>query len=177
MNEKEINLDIANKLCLFLEEAGADVYMTRPEDTALGETKSKDMKSRINIIEDSGADIMVSVHQNSFPSQNVKGAQSFYFKESEDGKLLAECIQKSLIQALDEKNTRVAKENNNYYILKNTQIPSVIIECGFLSNPEEEKKLNNEEYRLKTAWALFDGIRAYFEAKENGSMVMENTEI
>ena len=108
MNEKEINLDIANKLCLFLEEAGADVYMTRPEGTALGETKSKDMKSRINIIEDSGADIMVSVHQNSFPSQNVKGAQSFYFKESEDGKLLAECIQKSLIQALDEKNTRVA---------------------------------------------------------------------
>ncbi len=166
MNEKDINLDIANKLCTFLEDAGAEVYLTRPSDDALGKTKSKDMKERIDIIKNSEADIMISIHQNAFPKPNAKGAQSFYFKQSQDGKLLAECIQKSLIQSLDEKNSRVAKENNNYYILKNTQIPSVIIECGFLSNPDEETKLNNEDYRLKTAWAIFDGIRTYFDEKD-----------
>lgn len=79
---------------------------------------------------------------------------------------MAEKIQASLISALDEKNKRTAKENTSYYIIKNTEIPSVIIECGFLSNPDEEKKLNTEEYRLKTAWAIFDGIREYFNESE-----------
>ena len=163
LNEKDINLDIAQKTADFLEEAGADVYITRTSDSALGESKRSDMKKRIDIIEDSRADIMISIHQNSYPSEKAKGAQVFYFKKSEKGHMLADCIQKSLIQCLDEKNTRTAKENNNYYVLKNTEIPSVIIECGFLSNPEEEKLLNTEKYRLKTAWAIFDGILTYFE--------------
>ncbi len=163
LNEKDINLDIAQKTADFLEEAGADVYITRTSDSALGENKRSDMKKRIDIIENSKADIMISIHQNSYPSEKAKGAQVFYFRKSENGHLLADCIQKSLIQCLDEKNTRTAKENNNYYVLKNTDIPSVIIECGFLSNPEEERLLNTEEYRLKTAWAIFDGILTYFE--------------
>ena len=166
MNEKDINIDIAQKLCLFLEEAGADVYFTRDEDEALGETKSEDMKKRINVVDESNADIMISIHQNAYPSESVKGAQTFYFKGSDGGKALAENIQESLVRALDEKNKRVAKENTSYYIIKNTEIPSVIIECGFLSNPDEEKKLNTEEYRLKTAWAIFDGIREYFNEKD-----------
>ena len=163
LNEKDINLDIAQKTAAFLEEAGADVYITRTSDSALGESKRSDMKKRIDIIENSKADIMISIHQNSYPSEKAKGAQVFYFRKSEKGHILADCIQKSLIQFLDEKNTRTAKENNNYYVLKNTDIPSVIIECGFLSNPEEERLLNTEEYRLKTAWAIFDGILTYFE--------------
>ncbi len=163
LNEKDINLDIAQKTAAFLEEAGADVYITRTSDSALGESKRSDMKKRIDIIENSKADIMISIHQNSYPSEKAKGAQVFYFRKSEKGHILADCIQKSLIQCLDEKNTRTAKENNNYYVLKNTDIPSVIIECGFLSNPEEERLLNTEEYRLKTAWAIFDGILTYFE--------------
>lgn len=163
LNEKDINLDIAQKTAAFLEEAGADVYITRTSDSALGESKRSDMKKRIDIIENSKADIMISIHQNSYPSEKARGAQVFYFRKSENGHLLADCIQKSLIQCLDEKNTRTAKENNNYYVLKNTDIPSVIIECGFLSNPEEERLLNTEEYRLKTAWAIFDGILTYFE--------------
>lgn len=166
MNEKDINIDIAQKLCLFLEEAGADVYFTRSDDEALGQTKSEDMKKRISVVDESNADIMISIHQNAYPSENVKGAQTFYFKGSNDGKALAEKIQASLISALDEKNKRTAKENTSYYIIKNTEIPSVIIECGFLSNPDEEKKLNTEEYRLKTAWAIFDGIREYFNESE-----------
>lgn len=166
MNEKDINIDIAQKLCLFLEEAGADVYFTRNDDEALGQTKSEDMKKRISVVDESNADIMISIHQNAYPSENVKGAQTFYFKGSDGGKALAEKIQASLISALDEKNKRTAKENTSYYIIKNTEIPSVIIECGFLSNPDEEKKLNTEEYRLKTAWAIFDGIREYFNESE-----------
>ena len=166
MNEKDINIDIAQKLCLFLEEAGADVYFTRRDDEALGQTKSEDMKKRISVVDESNADIMISIHQNAYPSENVKGAQTFYFKGSDGGKALAEKIQASLISALDEKNKRTAKENTSYYIIKNTEIPSVIIECGFLSNPDEEKKLNTEEYRLKTAWAIFDGIREYFNESE-----------
>ena len=166
MNEKDINIDIAQKLCLFLEEAGADVYFTRSDDEALGQTKSEDMKKRISVVDESNADIMISIHQNAYPSENVKGAQTFYFKGSNGGKALAEKIQASLISALDEKNKRTAKENTSYYIIKNTEIPSIIIECGFLSNPDEEKKLNTEEYRLKTAWAIFDGIREYFNESE-----------
>ena len=166
MNEKDINIDIAQKLCLFLEEAGADVYFTRNDDEALGQTKSEDMKKRISVVDESNADIMISIHQNAYPSENVKGAQTFYFKGSDGGKALAEKIQASLISALDEKNKRTAKENTSYYIIKNTEIPSVIIECGFLSNPDEERKLNTEEYRLKTAWAIFDGIREYFNESE-----------
>ncbi len=166
MNEKDINIDIAQKLCLFLEEAGADVYFTRSDDEALGQTKSEDMKKRISVVDESNADIMISIHQNAYPSENVKGAQTFYFKGSDGGKALAEKIQASLISALDEKNKRTAKENTSYYIIKNTEIPSVIIECGFLSNPDEEQKLNTEEYRLKTAWAIFDGIREYFNESE-----------
>ena len=166
MNEKDINIDIAQKLCLFLEEAGADVYFTRNDDEALGQTKSEDMKKRISVVDESNADIMISIHQNAYPSENVKGAQTFYFKGSDGGKALAEKIQASLISALDEKNKRTAKENTSYYIIKNTEIPSVIIECGFLSNPDEERKLNTEEYGLKTAWAIFDGIREYFNESE-----------
>ena len=166
MNEKDINMDIAEKLCLFLEEAGADVYFTRNSDEALGETKSEDMKKRISIVDESNADIMISIHQNAYTSASIKGAQTFYYKDSDGGKALAENIQESLVSALDEKNKRTAKENTSYYIIKNTKIPSVIIECGFLSNPDEEQKLNTEEYRLKTAWAIFDGIREYFNESE-----------
>ena len=120
MNEKDINIDIAQKLCLFLEEAGADVYFTRNDDEALGQTKSEDMKKRISVVDESNADIMISIHQNAYPSENVKGAQTFYFKGSDGGKALAEKIQASLISALDEKNKRTAKENTSYYIIKNT---------------------------------------------------------
>ena len=152
---------------MFLEQGGAEVYVTRDEDKALGESKWGDMKKRIEAVMISGTDIMVSIHQNSFTNKNAKGAQVFYFSKSEEGKLLAQYVQKSLTDILDEKNQRVAKENSSYYILKHTEIPAVIIECGFLSNPQEEKSLNNEEYQLRAAWAIYDGICSYFEEKDS----------
>ena len=169
LNEKEINLSIALKLCEFLEQSGADTVLTRKEDLALGADKSEDMKKRIDTANSCGADIMISIHQNAFKNEKVKGAQVFYFSEDSEGRLLAECIQKSLTDILDEKNKRTAKSNSDYYILKYSNMPAIIIECGFLSNSTEERLLNKEEYQLKTAWAIYDGICDYFEikAKEN----------
>ena len=163
-NEKDINLAIAKKLTMLLESGGAVVYTVRNNDEALGDSKGEDMNERKKIIDKSEADIMVSIHQNSFPSEDIKGAQVFYHGTSDDGKRLAGCIQKKLSEILDSSNDRVEKSNESYYILRKTEIPSVIIECGFLSNPEEEIKLNSDDYQNKTAWAIYCGIVDYFDS-------------
>ena len=165
-NEKNINLQIAQKLKQYLEQGGAVVYMTRNSDEALGEKKGEDMKERKRIANESEGDIFVSIHQNAFPKGSAKGAQVFYHKQSQEGKKLAEEIQKSLKKYVDDENIREVKENTNYYILKKTELPSALVECGFLSNLEEEKKLNTEEYQQKVAWAIYVGIMNYFEQQD-----------
>ncbi len=165
-NEKNINLQIAQKLKQYLEQGGAVVYMTRNSDEALGQKKGEDMKERKRIANESEGDIFVSIHQNAFPKGSAKGAQVFYHKQSQEGKKLAEEIQKSLKKYVDDENTREIKENTNYYILKKTELPSALVECGFLSNLEEEKKLNTEEYQQKVAWAIYVGIMNYFEQQD-----------
>ena len=140
--------------------------MTREADSALSQTKSSDMKERISLAKKGEADVFISIHQNAFTSPGAKGAQVFYYNGSGGGKALAECIQNRLISFADGENTRSAKQNSNYYILKKTDIAAVIIECGFLSNPSEEKKLNTEDYRDKIAWAAYMGLWDYFEAEE-----------
>lgn len=136
--------------------------MTRYSDEALGKSKKSDMNERRKFIEESGADIMVSIHQNAFPSPAAKGAQTFYYKNSENGKRLAQCIQKALVEKADDTNKRSAKENSQYYVLKNISVPAVIVECGFLSNSREEQLLNTEDYRQRIAWAIYVGINEYF---------------
>ena len=165
-NEKNINLQIAQKLKQYLEQGGAVVYMTRNSDEALGEKKGEDMKERKRIANESEGDIFISIHQNAFPKGSAKGAQVFYHKQSQEGKKLAEEIQKSLKKYVDDENIREVKENTNYYILKKTELPSALVECGFLSNLEEEKKLNTEEYQQKVAWAIYVGIINYFEQQD-----------
>lgn len=161
-NEKVINLQIAQKLQMYLEQGGATVYMTRNEDEALGGKKQSDMKERKAIANDSEADMLISIHQNAFPKASAKGAQVFYHKQSADGKRLAEAIQQALKEC-DSGNTREAKSNTDYYILRTTTIPAAIVECGFLSNPDEEERLNTEEYQEKVAWAIYIGILNYLE--------------
>ena len=151
VNEKELNLAVTEKLAEYLEMGGAEVILTRPSDEALGNGKRTDMAERKRIANESGADILVSIHQNAFPSAEAKGAQVFYHRDSEKGKLLAELLQESLKNRVDESNRRQAKENSSYYILKATKIPAVIVECGFLSNKGECALLNNPEYRLRIA--------------------------
>lgn len=164
-DEKDINLEIALLLRDYLLSGGAEVSLTRENDTALGKTKSEDMKKRTSHAQNGDADIFISIHQNSFPSESARGAQVFYFNGSEKGEALAECIQQRLVTFADKTNKRKAKENGSYYILKNTTAASVIVECGFLSNPTEEKSLNKDEYQKKLAWAIYMGIWDYFDGE------------
>ncbi|MBQ7103154.1 MAG: N-acetylmuramoyl-L-alanine amidase, partial [Anaerotignum sp.] len=113
-NEKELNLAIVEKLEEYLEQGGAEVILTRGNDDALGDGKRTDMAERRRIANESGADILVSIHQNAFPSAKVKGAQVFYHNSSGSGKVLAECVQESLRHRVDGSNNRQAKENKDY---------------------------------------------------------------
>lgn len=177
-NEKIINLQIALKLQSYLEQSGAVVLVTRNTDNALSEKKKEDMKLRKEIANESQGDMFISIHQNAFPSAGPKGAQVFYFRDSEEGKHLAETIQKQLKLVINPDNKREAKANTDYYILKNTKIPAAIVECGFLSNREEEQLLNDDSYQEKVAWAIYLGIIDYFKEeaspKNQPSGRMEN---
>ncbi len=160
--EKAINLEIMRLLQGYLEQSGAVVTVTRSEDEALANRKNADLKSRLLIVKDSSPDLFVSIHQNSYPSPEVRGAQVFYYKNSESGKRLAANIQQRLKKSAIAENKRIEKPNGSYYILKNSKVPSVIVECGFLSNPPENAALNTPEYQKRTAWAIYMGITDYF---------------
>ncbi len=148
--EKDINLKIALKLRELLEESGSLVLMTRDEDVGLysesgsiRDRKNEDLRNRKEIFDESNADVILSIHLNSFPQGQYYGAQTFYPQSSENSKLLAELIQEELIRVLNNGNTRKAKAKNDVYILQDVKVPIVIIECGFLSNPNEEKVLQD----------------------------------
>ncbi|WP_250278252.1 N-acetylmuramoyl-L-alanine amidase CwlD [[Clostridium] colinum] len=159
--EKDINLSISKYLQSYLEQSGGFVLTTRTDDKALSDKKREDLKQRKNIANNENVDLLVSIHQNSFPKENVKGAQVFYYKGSEESKKLAECVQNRL-KEIDKTNDRVAKESKDYYILKQSKMPAIIVECGFLSNTEENNNLKNEEYQKKIAWAIYLGILDYY---------------
>jgi len=163
VNEDEINLAIALKLQKFIEQSGGTVIMTRVENEGVGSTKKEDMQIRRMIRDTSSGNVFISIHLNSFPQSNCKGAQSFYAND-ENSKLLAEKIQKNMVDLLDPENSRVAKKLTDVYLLKNVTIPSVIIECGFLSNSKEEKLLQDSNYQSKVAMAIYLGLTEYFES-------------
>ena len=170
--EKDINLSIALMLKDILEkreDISIEVVLTRSEDMGhYKETDSNkkmaDMKARCQIVEESGADILISIHQNSYHASSVHGAQVFYYGESAEGKNLAESIQDNLVSNLSaDGKGRVAKANDSYYILLNVGCPAVIVECGFLSNPEEARLLESEEYQRKVAECIGEGLAEYLE--------------
>ncbi len=168
--EKDINLSIAKKLKKLLIDAGINVVMTREDDVGLyseddSNKKIADMKKRCQIIKDSNADIVVSIHQNSFESSSVSGAQVFYYKHSAEGKILAQILQNSFKENLNPDNKRQEKADSTYYLLVHTEAPTVITECGFLSNPDESALLNTDEYQEKVASAIYEGIIEYFCSK------------
>ena len=166
--EKEVNLAIALKLKKSLEKQNIRVIMTRTDDRNLADAngtneKTSDMKNRVAKMDSEQPDAVISIHQNSYTDSTAKGAQVFYYSESKEGKKLAEVLQKSLIENADPENHRMTKANTSYYILKNTSAPTVIVECGFLSNPEEERLLNTAQYQEKLVDALQKGICEYLE--------------
>ncbi len=167
--EKDINLQITLLVKEYLEAQDVRVVMTREGDEGLydedaSNKKVQDMKKRIEIIEQTAPDLTVSIHQNSYPEEYVKGAQVFYYTGSTEGEKMAEFLQKSMVARLDPENHRQIKANDSYYLLKKTSTPIAIVECGFLSNWEEAEKLCDEEYQKQVAWAIHIGILQYLNS-------------
>lgn len=167
IKEKDINLEISMKLKKCLENKGIEVIVTRDKDQCLAtpgarNKKTSDMSNRVELINSSQAMLFVSIHQNSYPDADVKGAQVFYYGKSQESELLAKRIQDKLISTVDSENHRTIKTGNDLYILRKTTIPGVIVECGFLSCPREEAKLCDEEYQEKIANAIADAIEELY---------------
>lgn len=171
--EKDINLGIAKELGNVLMKNGYKVVMTRTEDVVLssGEKFSKvgDLNARCKTINDTYAAnqecVLISIHQNSFTQQSVHGAQCFYYQRSEKSKQLAEIIQKHLNERINTEKAKKEKPNDSYYMLINSKCPGVIVECGFLSNSEEEAKLSSPEYQKELAEIFKTCLDEYFQVK------------
>ncbi len=166
--EKDINLAIALRLRTMLENKGYKVVMTRDTDAILADKnatnqKREDMVGRVRVIEEADPVMTVSVHQNSFSNGAVCGPQVFYYSESPEGKEIATTMQASLDEILVPESPRKTKANNEYYMLKKTPTPTVIVECGFLSNDREAELLSTELYQNKVARAIYFGICDYMQ--------------
>ena len=170
VSEAQINLSIALKLQNLLEQSGATVVLTRSDDNAiydidsktLRQKKNSDLKNRVKIGKTSSADIFVSIHLNKIEQSQYYGWQTFFKDGSEQGKKLATCIQENLNEAIQKENKRTPLKISDIYIIKNVEITTTIVECGFLSNPEEEKQLQTDEYQNELAWGIYTGIIDYF---------------
>lgn len=169
VTEAEINLRIALKLQNLLEQSGAKVILTRSNETAiydidkktLREKKVSDIHNRVKVGNESSADIFVSIHLNKIPQNQYWGWQCFY-NQNEKSKILAENLQNNLNEAIQKENKRIAMKLDTVYIMKNVEIPISIVECGFLSNEEEEKRLQEDDYQNRLAWGIYNGIMDYF---------------
>ena len=168
--EAATNLKIALKLQNLLDQSGTTVILTRSDENAiydidaktLKQKKISDIHNRVKIGNESSADLFVSIHLNKIPQQQYDGWQTFYKAGSNEGKKLAESIQNNLNEAIQKENNRIAKTIDNIYIIKHVEIPITIVECGFLSNPTEEKKLLEDDYQNRLAWGIYNGIIDYF---------------
>lgn len=167
--EKGINLNISFKLREELQKQGYDVLMTREEDKLLYDDndksrtrKTQDLANRCKIKNDSNCDMFISIHLNIFPESKYYGAQVWYSKLEESRKL-AIILQQNLKVDLNNGNKRVAKSGGNEFkVLNGGHMPSVIIECGFLSNVEEAGKLNTEEYQGLIAKTIAKSVDKYY---------------
>lgn len=172
--EAGINLKIAEKVRAKLEERCYNVHMTREtaegiysEGTTIREKKRSDMHNRKRMMNESGASAFVSIHMNIYTDSQYRGAQVFYSENEEGSARLAHCIQSALL-LMDPDNTRVEKAASpSIYLMKEASLPAVIVECGFLSNPEEEALLNTDDYQERLAESICQGIEDYFSGREH----------
>ncbi|MBS3937716.1 MAG: N-acetylmuramoyl-L-alanine amidase CwlD [Peptococcaceae bacterium] len=168
--EKDIVLDVALRLRTLLQAAGASVVMTRETDTDLSDSalgrqysrrKRQDLERRVRIVNESKAEILVSIHVNSMVSARWSGAQAFFAEGSDEGQKLAQNLQEALREYLKNTNRQVAR--GDFYMLRQSNCPAVLVEVGFISNPREASLLASEEYRRQLAWAIFAGILRYWQ--------------
>ena len=166
ITEKVLNLVYAKKLARLFADAGYSVVLTRETEDGLYDAdsshkKAQDMQRRVAIIAEEQPLLTLSIHQNSYQDPDVCGPQVFFYEHSATGELLAKCVQDSLNTELSIARPRVHKGNGSYYILKRSEGTTVIVECGFLSNPQEEEKLQQEAYQNQVVQAVFDGTMEY----------------
>ena len=158
--EKEINLKIALKIKKILDDEGVSTVMTRTTDERLAESQVEDLKARVDMMNAQNPSLVVSIHQNSYHDAGVSGAQVFYHSDSGEGQRAAQDIQEQL-NKINPEHAKKVKANETYYILKNTNVPVVIVECGFLSNYEEAERLSDESYQETVAEAVAEGIKKF----------------
>ena len=168
--EKDINLAISLSLKEYLTAAGCRVILTRETDISLADPdasnqKLSDFQNRTRLINESHPSAVISIHQNSYPDEAVHGAQVFH-SDSAESKLLASYIQEQCKRILDPGNNRQIKRNPDYYLFRKVTCPTVIVECGFLSNYQESNLLITEDYQAKAAWAIYMGISAFLKEIE-----------
>lgn len=166
VSESELNLEYALSLKSLCEEFGMRVVLTRSDmnglyDESASNKKRSEMEKRKQIISSSGADVMISIHMNSYPLPSLQGTQIFYAKDSEGGKELAKSIQTSVCQTFDSARKYVSV--GDYFVLNCSPMPAVLIECGFLSSPEDEKNLLDKDYRESLCYNILAGIIAFFQ--------------
>ena len=175
--EKQINLEISLKLQDVLLSRGFDTVMTREGDYMIydetastqREKKVSDIHNRMKLVDENGECILISVHQNYFGESKYSGTQVFYSKNNPDSEILADEIQKSVVSALQTDNSRQIKESGtDIYLLYHSQVPSVMVECGFMSNEAEASKLKDESYQKQMSEAIAEGLVRYIEQKNKG---------
>ncbi len=167
--EKDINLAITTKLVESFEGMGIQAIVTREGDsgiydenaTTIRQKKVDDMHKRLDIINKSGADLFISIHMNSFTDTSAQGIHIFYANEDENTITLAEEIQKSIVGITNAQSHDIKHANTRLYLMKNAKIPSILIECGFMSNPKEAQLLKQDEYQAKIAWAIASAVKKH----------------
>lgn len=172
--EEAINLKISLKLQKLIEQSGGKVYLTRSDEngiysqdsTNIKQKKASDIKNRVSIGNQEDVDIFVSIHLNKYPESIYKGWQTFYQESNEDSKTLATFVQDGISSTIDIENSRVPLPIKNIYIMDHMTKPTITVECGFLSNEEEVKRLSEDDYQNSLAWGIYIGIQDYFESKK-----------
>ena len=171
--ESKINLEIVLKLQKLLEASNCTVILTRSDENGIyeesadtiREQKVSDMKNRVDIGNNSNAEIFVSIHMNKIDQNKYSGWQTFYKNTDEESKTLASKIQQNLNYFISKENNREIKSITGIYLTKNVEIPLALVECGFLSNPEENSLLQTDKYQEELAWSIYIGIMDYFNEK------------
>ncbi len=170
--EQSVNLSVAKKVEEILSTGGINVTMTRNDEKCLSceeegkslrQMKKEDMNERLKIIKKSKADLFISIHMNHFEQPKVNGLRLFYDKNHPQTKELAVSMQEKMSEITGAKMYAVKAADQSLFLMKNPPSPAVLVECGFLSNPEEEKKLNDEDYQSRLAWAIAQSIKVFFE--------------
>lgn len=170
ITENKINLSITLKVQNLLEQSGCITILTRSNENGiydldkktLREKKVSDIKNRVKIGNNSSGDVFISIHLNKIPQGQYWGWQTFYKTKNENSKKLAKCLQDNLNKTIQKENKREPLSISDKYIVDHVEIPLAIVECGFLSNVEEEQLLQTEEYQNKLAWGIYTGIMDYF---------------